>query len=96
MLILLGYLFVFLAINALAIAVFPSSLVFPFVLIFCGCAFIYAGMTFDKDEWRSAIEVNHTTGNEGNIVRWTGFVVDRYVLPIQRFSILPLEKNGEL
>eukprot|EP01126_Amoeba_proteus_P015536 TRINITY_DN17008_c0_g1_i1.p1 TRINITY_DN17008_c0_g1~~TRINITY_DN17008_c0_g1_i1.p1 ORF type:complete len:396 (+),score=45.58 TRINITY_DN17008_c0_g1_i1:869-2056(+) len=47
LIVMVGYIFVVISINMLAVKVFSSSLLFPFVLTFCGLALIYAGMIFD-------------------------------------------------
>ena len=96
----IGVVFIFLGINALAIAVrlvphpadqfrqvFPKSLIFPFVLTFCGISLIYLGMNLERAEIGELFQVQ-LTGHEGTVARWTQQLANF----VARFS--PLARAG--
>jgi len=75
--VMLGGFYVFLGINILASVIFPASILFPFVLTFCGFAFIYAGMKFDNDTFMDMFKIEQFGVNSNGMVdEWTRTMIE--------------------
>lgn len=73
----LGGFYIFLTINILASVIFPSSILFPFILTFCGLAFIFVGQKFESDTFMDMFKLEQFGAtSQGRIGEFTKVIVE--------------------
>eukprot|EP01127_Copromyxa_protea_P003093 TRINITY_DN12966_c0_g1_i1.p1 TRINITY_DN12966_c0_g1~~TRINITY_DN12966_c0_g1_i1.p1 ORF type:complete len:504 (-),score=29.20 TRINITY_DN12966_c0_g1_i1:93-1487(-) len=78
--------YLFLTINVLAAVIFPTSLLFPFVLTFCGISLIYMGIKFDNDSFKDVFSFTVTEpGQIENLTAIAASFVQKQMLAVEAF-----------